>query len=150
MPCFTFLWAGSYNGGVASGCWSRRQPCGPAFSASLLFLPWFGLVIVALVHMLSGVTWAAIAVSGTMAVAMLAPKRLEGQALGLYNAIIGTAGIVGSLAGGYLAQAFGYTASFGTATLLMGLTAAWLWQLRGAVLAGAPHPGPAQRAERRG
>lgn len=108
-----------------------------------------GLVVVALVHMLSGVTWAAIAVSGTTAVAMLAPKRLEGQALGLYNATIGTAGIVGSLAGGYLAEAFGYTASFGTAMLLMALTAAWLWRLRGAVLVEAPHPGPARLADRR-
>jgi MFS family permease len=107
-------------------------------------------VAVALVHMLSGVTWAAIAVSGTTAVAVLAPKKVEGQALGLYNAIIGVAGIVGSLVGGHLAHAFGYAVSFGTATLLMGLTAAWLWRLRGAVLVEATQPGPAQLADRRG
>jgi DHA1 family multidrug resistance protein-like MFS transporter len=109
-----------------------------------------GLVVVAFVHIFSGVTWAAIAVSGTTAVAMLAPKGVEGRALGLYNAIIGAAGIAGSLAGGYLAQVFGYAVSFGTAALLMSLTAAWLWRLRAAVLSETSHPGPAQRADRRG
>jgi MFS family permease len=80
------------------------------------------------------VTWAAIAVSGTTAVAVLAPKDLVGRAMGLYNAVIGAAGIVGSLVGGYLAEAFGYSISFGTAALLMGLAAVWLWQLRSVVV----------------
>jgi DHA1 family multidrug resistance protein-like MFS transporter len=94
-----------------------------------------GLIVVGLVHTLTGVTWAAIAVSGTTAVAGLAPKELEGRAMGLYNAVIGAAGIAGSLAGGHLAQAFGYGVSFGTGALLMGLAAAWLWQLRAVVVA---------------
>jgi DHA1 family multidrug resistance protein-like MFS transporter len=96
-----------------------------------------GLVIVTLAHASNGVTWAAIAVSGTTAVAMLSPKGLEGRAMGLYNAALGVAAIVGSLTGGHLAEAFGYSVSFGTGALLMGLTAAWLWRLRAAVLAGA-------------
>jgi DHA1 family multidrug resistance protein-like MFS transporter len=94
-----------------------------------------GLVAVGLVHTLTGVTWAAIAVSGTTAVAVLSPKALEGRAMGLYNALIGAAGIVGSLAGGHLAQAFGYSASFGTGAVLMGLAAAWMWKLRAALQA---------------
>jgi hypothetical protein len=98
-----------------------------------------GLAIVGLVHVLTGVTWAAIAVSGTTAVAVLAPEGLEGRAMGLYNAIIGAAGIVGSLAGGYLAETLGYVASFGSAALLIGLAAAWLWRLRTAVLDQAEH-----------
>jgi DHA1 family multidrug resistance protein-like MFS transporter len=99
-----------------------------------------GLAVVALVHVLTGVTWwAAIAVSGTTAVAVLAPEGLEGRAMGLYNAIIGAAGVVGSLAGGYLAEILGYGVSFGSAALLMGLTAVWLWRLRAAVLNEAAH-----------
>ena len=104
-----------------------------------------GLAVVALVHVLTGVTWAAIAVSGTTAVAVLAPEGLEGRAMGLYNAIIGAAGIVGSLAGGYLAETLGYGVSFGGAALLMGLTAVWLWRLRAAVLNEAAHRSSAQR-----
>ena len=97
-----------------------------------------GLVIVALVHILAGVTWAAITVSGTTAVAVLVPKGLEGRAMGAYNAIVGAAGIVGSLAGGHLAHAFGYGVSFGTGALLMSLMAIWLWRLQAVVLAEAP------------
>jgi predicted MFS family arabinose efflux permease len=89
-----------------------------------------GLLVVGLVHTLTGVTWAAIAVSGTTAVAIMTPKELEGRAMGLYNAIIGAGGIAGSMVGGNLAEALGYSVSFGVGALLMGLTAAWLWRLR--------------------
>lgn len=93
-----------------------------------------GLVTVGLIHILTGVTWAAIAVSGTTAVAVLAPKELAGRAMGLYNAVIGAAGIIGSLVGGHLAASLGYSASFGLGALTMALAAAWLWQLRTVVL----------------
>jgi DHA1 family multidrug resistance protein-like MFS transporter len=92
-----------------------------------------GLLVVGLVHTLTGVTWAAIAVSGTTAVAVMTPKELEGRAMGLYNAIIGAGGIAGSMVGGNLAEALGYSVSFGAGALLMGLTAAWLWRLRTAI-----------------
>ena len=62
--------------------------------------------------------------------ATLAPKGLGGKAMGLYNAVIGAAGIVGSLARGYAANVWGYGTSFVIAALLMGITAAWLWRLR--------------------
>jgi MFS family permease len=90
-----------------------------------------GLVPVTLVHVLTGVTWAAIAVSGTTVVAALAPKGLEGRAMGLYNSVIGLAWIVGSLVGGWVAGSLGYVASFGLAAGMMALMAIWLWRQRG-------------------
>jgi DHA1 family multidrug resistance protein-like MFS transporter len=94
------------------------------------------LIVVALAQAFSGITWAAIAVSGTAAVATLTPKRLAGHAMGVYNAVIGGAGIVGSLAGGHLAESLGYGVSFGMGALLIGLTAVWLWRLRGSAEEG--------------
>ncbi len=99
-----------------------------------------GIPFVVAAHIFTGVTWAAISVSSTTAVATLAPKGLEGKAIGLYNAVIGAAGIVGSLTGGYVANVWGYGISFVFAASLMGITAAWLWRLRLMV------PSPAQAA----
>jgi hypothetical protein len=65
--------------------------------------------------------------------------------MGLYNAIIGAAAIVGSLAGGYLAETLGYVVSFGSAALLIGLAAAWSWRLRAAVLDQAEQRSSAQQ-----
>jgi len=96
-----------------------------------------GLVLVTLVHIGTGVTWAVFAVSGTTAVATLSPRGLEGRAMGLYNAVIGAAAIVGSWAGGNLAESLGYSVSFGVAALIIALTAIWMWRLRAAVLASA-------------
>jgi DHA1 family multidrug resistance protein-like MFS transporter len=98
-----------------------------------------GLIPVTLVHILTGVTWAAIAVSGTTVVAALAPKGLEGRAMGLYNSVIGLAWIVGSLAGGWVAGSLGYVVSFGMAAGLMGLMAFWFWRQRGIMAQGNRH-----------
>jgi predicted MFS family arabinose efflux permease len=76
------------------------------------------------------VTWAAIAVAGTTAVAALAPKGLKGRAMGLYNALLGLGWIAGSFAGGWCAATFGYGASFGSAAVLMVMMAIWFWRLR--------------------
>jgi DHA1 family multidrug resistance protein-like MFS transporter len=89
-----------------------------------------GLVPITLIHILTGVTWAAIAVAGTTAVAALAPKGLEGRAMGLYNAVLSLGWIAGSLVGGWCAATFGYGASFGTAAVLMAMMAIWFWRLR--------------------
>jgi DHA1 family multidrug resistance protein-like MFS transporter len=103
-----------------------------AFALIALLRPGaFGLVPVTLVHILTGVTWAAIAVSGTTVVAALAPKGQEGRAMGLYNSVIGLAWILGSLAGGWVAGTLGYTASFSVAAGLMALMAIWFWRQRG-------------------
>jgi DHA1 family multidrug resistance protein-like MFS transporter len=103
-----------------------------AFALIALLRPGlFGLIPVTLVHILTGVTWAAIAVSGTTVVAALAPKGLEGRAMGLYNSVIGLAWILGSLAGGWVAGTLGYTVSFSAAAGLMALMAIWFWRQRG-------------------
>jgi DHA1 family multidrug resistance protein-like MFS transporter len=103
-----------------------------AFALIALLRPGvYGLIPVTLVHILTGVTWAAIAVSGTTVVAALAPKGLKGRAMGLYNSVIGLAWILGSLAGGWVAGTLGYTVSFSVAAGLMALMAIWFWKQRG-------------------
>lgn len=88
------------------------------------------LLIVGLAQILNGMTWAAISVSGTTTVALLAPKDQEGLAIGFYNATIGAGTALGSLGGGYLAATYGYSICFGLGTLLSGLSAIWLWQFQ--------------------
>jgi MFS family permease len=88
-----------------------------------------GLLIAGGFHLFWGLTWAGVAVCGTSAAAALADKGLEGRTLGVYNAVLGMAGIVGSLAGGYLAAGLGYVVSFGTAAALVGLGALGLAML---------------------
>lgn len=92
------------------------------------------LIVVALAQILSGVTWAAISISSSTMVAVLAPRNKEGLAIGFYNTIVGASGVLGSLASGYLAGSFGYSVSFGIGALLTGLTAVWLWSLQPAVV----------------
>lgn len=87
------------------------------------------LIVIGLAQILSGVTWAAINVSSSTMVAVLAPKNKEGLAIGFYNAIVGAAGALGSLVSGYIAGSFGYPALFGVAAILTGLTAVCFWQL---------------------
>lgn len=87
------------------------------------------LIVIGLAQMLSGITWAAINVSSSTMVAVLAPRNKEGLAIGFYNAIVGAAGALGSLVSGYIAGSFGYPAVFGIAAILMGLTAVCFWQL---------------------
>lgn len=87
------------------------------------------LVFIGLTHILTGVTWAAISVSSSTTVGLLADKDKEGSAIGFYNAIIGAAGALGSLGSGYLSATFGYSVCFGTGALLAGLTSVWLWRL---------------------
>lgn len=87
------------------------------------------LIVIGLAQILSGITWAAINVSSSTMVAVLAPRNKEGLAIGFYNAIVGAAGALGSLVSGYVAGSFGYPAVFGTAAILMGLTAVCFWQL---------------------
>ncbi|MBD1841715.1 MFS transporter [Coleofasciculus sp. FACHB-64] len=93
------------------------------------------LAFVGLAQILSGITWAAIAVSSSTAVGILAGKDKEGSAIGFYNAIIGASGALGSLGSGYLAATFGYSVCFGIGALLTAFTAWLLWQLQPVVLA---------------
>lgn len=55
-------------------------------------------------------------------VSRLAPTAVRGQGLGLYNAIAGLGNVVGASLGGYLADAFGFAASFLSAAALLFIT----------------------------
>lgn len=87
------------------------------------------LIVIGLAQILSGVTWAAINVSSSTMVAVLAPRNKEGLAIGFYNAIVGASAALGSLVSGYLVGSFGYPVAFGTAALLTGVTAVCFWNL---------------------
>jgi MFS family permease len=101
------------------------------FTAVALGEPTRGsLVLVGMTHLLTGVTWAAINVSSTTAIAALANKGQEGMAIGLYNAILGVAAIVGSTIAGQLANRFGYGVCFASGAVLTALTAFWLLSLQ--------------------
>lgn len=90
---------------------------------------WMSLLIVAILHILTGITWTVINLSSTVSVAVLANKGQEGMAIGIYNSVIGIATILGSFVSGYLAMNFGYTACFMTGAILIAISAACLWWL---------------------
>lgn len=94
---------------------------------------------VLLLSVLGGLLSTAIAPVASALVLDDVPEERWAESFGLFNQIVGAAGIVGSLAGGYLAEVFGYGVSFGGAALLMGLTAMGLRRLQAAVLERAAH-----------
>jgi predicted MFS family arabinose efflux permease len=70
---------------------------------------------VALVFLVSGVTWAVIAVAATDRVSRLAAPDRRGEALGVYAALAGAGGGVGSALGGALVAVLGYPLTFAIA-----------------------------------
>lgn len=104
------------------------------FTAVALMQPSaMSLIIVGVTHLFTGLTWAAINVSSTTVVAALAAKGQEGMAIGLYNSILGSATILGSVIGGLLAASFGYGACFILAAILTTVTSVVLWKLQDAM-----------------
>lgn len=95
-----------------------------ATSTRILLIPSFALVgafiqnqlliisIFVLLHAMMGFCWAMINVSSVSIVLSISPEKTRGEAVGLYNAIIGIANIVGGLAGGFLVYHFGYSVAF--------------------------------------
>lgn len=75
----------------------------------------FRLPAIALVFLVSGVSWAVIAVTATDLVSRLVPADQRGGALGLYAAIAGVGGGTGSALGGVLAGTVGYSLTFALA-----------------------------------
>lgn len=65
-----------------------------------------------------GVTWAIIAVVGTVIITRLAPPAIRGEALGLYTAVGSLAGGLGGILGGWLA-ALNYWVAFAVAGALV-------------------------------
>lgn len=96
----------------------------PTFSGGISFL------IVALLNASLGLAWALINVTMTLAVPAMAPSQYKGEAIGLLNAVIGVATVVGSYLGGATASEFGYAATFVLAGLLV-ITGLKLVQLSG-------------------
>ncbi len=70
-----------------------------------------GVAFLAAAFLLTGLSWAVIAVAGTTLVTTLAPDGIRGEAIGGYTALNAVAGGVGSILGGHLA-ADGYTDMF--------------------------------------
>jgi len=71
---------------------------------------------------LLGVTWAFISTASTLFLVRLVGRSARGRALGLYNAIAGAGGLLGTLLGGWLYTAHGvhYTYSVAALTVLAG------------------------------
>ncbi|MFH1609183.1 MAG: MFS transporter [Candidatus Bipolaricaulota bacterium] len=70
----------------------------------------------------AGATWAFFQLSVTAIVSRLSPSGLQGQGLGLYNAVAGLGNVLGALTGGYLAEFIGFPAAFLCGAALMVLT----------------------------
>ena len=79
------------------------------------------LVMALLFGMMAGVGffWAFVSVASLTLVSRCAPAGAKGENVGLFNATVSIGGIVGSLAGGYVALALGYPVSFFTGTGLV-------------------------------
>ncbi|MBC7093089.1 MFS transporter [Candidatus Bipolaricaulota bacterium] len=71
---------------------------------------------------LAGATWSFFQLAATALVSRLSPQGLQGQGLGLYNAIAGLGNVLGALAGGYLAEFVGFPATFLCGAVLVFLT----------------------------
>jgi MFS family permease len=100
--------------------------------AALLPLAHPALRIPAIVvlFLFTGTTWAMTNVTSISITAKLAPEEAQGQALGVYNALIGVGWILGSLLGGYIADGFGYPATFAFASFVLLLALISLRRLR--------------------
>ncbi|MCR4404471.1 MAG: MFS transporter [Candidatus Acetothermia bacterium] len=100
--------------------------------AALLALAPPALRIPAIVtfFLFTGTTWAMTNVTSISITAKLAPEEAQGQALGVYNALIGVGWILGSLIGGYVASWLGYLACFSVASAFVLLALISLRRLR--------------------
>ncbi len=144
---FAYRWAGtaaSRNGGVTV----------QTVAVGLRVLVFAGFAVLSLVELnllaanavlvvlqiISGISWAGIAVAGSTTVAHLAPKGNEGAAIGTYNAFLSLGSIVGAFVSGYLAQGTGFAVVFMTGAAGMGLTVLLLmWVRRTAAMHGLSH-----------
>lgn len=70
----------------------------------------------------AGATWAFFQLSVTTIVSRLSPSGLQGQGLGIYNAVAGLGNVLGALAGGYVADFIGFPAAFLLGAMLMVVT----------------------------
>jgi MFS family permease len=90
-----------------------------------------GLGVAGVLFAVIGFTWAVVAVTGGTIVTRLAPASVRGEALGVYAALSTLATGIGSVAGGALADATGFTVAFGAAGAVILVGAGVVGTLRG-------------------
>lgn len=86
---------------------------------SFVELGFFKIPLIIIIDAFSGLFFALISVSGSTIVASLSKKGLEGEAVGIYNTIIGVSRIFGTLVGGYFAQWLGFFLNYLVASVLI-------------------------------
>ncbi len=118
-------------------------------TARMILFPLFSLLgrgtasmaLIPVFFMLTGITWALFQLSGMAIVSRLAPKGAKGEAMGIYNSLLGLGGMVGAAAGGFLADRLGYAAAFIAAGALIFLSLPIIL-LESHPLPGIPAQGP--------
>jgi MFS family permease len=73
----------------------------------------------ALLNALMGVTWAFMSTASTLFLVRLAGRASRGRALGLYNAIAGFGGLIGTIAGALAYSMFGVTVTYAAAAAVV-------------------------------
>ncbi|MCI4335965.1 MAG: MFS transporter [Thermoplasmata archaeon] len=73
-----------------------------------------------------GVTWAFISTASTLFLVRLVGRSSRGRALGLYNAVAGAGGLVGTLAGGFVFAAYGVGLAYSLAAVAVAVGAVML------------------------
>ncbi|HYK93234.1 MAG TPA: MFS transporter [Thermoplasmata archaeon] len=72
---------------------------------------------VTVLNALMGVTWAFISTASTLFLVRLVGRSSRGRALGLYNAVAGAGGLLGTLLGGYLFATYGVNLAYSLAAI---------------------------------
>ena len=115
-------------GGLAERLGNRRVQR-LALAVRIIVFPLAGLLplvgqslripLIMVLFLFTGSTWAMTNVTAQGIVTKLSPEGARGQALGIYNALIGVGWIIGSLLGGYIAGGLGYLTAFSLAAAFL-------------------------------
>ncbi len=81
---------------------------------------------VTLLNCLMGVTWAFISTASTLFLVRLVGRSNRGRALGLYNAVAGFGGLLGTLLGGYFYATLGVNSAYSIAAITVAIGSALL------------------------
>ena len=84
------------------------------------------LAWVSLLNALMGVSWAFVSTASTLFLVRLVGRTSRGRALGLYNAVGGAGGLLGTLLGGWMFVTFGVQFAYGIAALTIAFGGALL------------------------
>lgn len=110
---------------------------GARFALMLLFL-WYPVYTIlglgsgalvawfTIINALMGVSWAFISTASTLFLVRLVGRAARGRALGLYNAVAGGGGLLGTVLGGYLFVTIGVQAAYALAAVTVGIGAVML------------------------